>query len=622
MLGIFVLALVVRVVHLWGDTRSPFFAFRGIDALDYHQMAQGLRAGTWPADQPFFWAPLYPMFLGILYGIIGQGALALKLVHAVMGSASCVLLYRIGLRLTGRQGVAVAAGAAMALNGTLVYFDGQLLSACLDVFLQLLALELLLSAAQRQRVQWWWAAGLVIGLSAVNRGAILLLLPPLVVWVWGVTRRGWPIGGLAGQDRDTPRGDEATIASAARQSRAAAVLAAVLLPTAACIGLAVMHNVRVDGEKSKGDMGLLPVAHNLGINFYLGNHWTLRAINKTNHPQHFSRYDEIMMLPEKAGVAGAFAGSQYLVRQTLRDMRSSPGEWLRLMAVKMGELFHGAEIPRSGNLYASRRNSPVVSGLMWKRGIAFPGGIIIPLGLVGAGLALRRWRGHWLPLWMIVTQGVFVVMFFVTARYRLPMIPLLTLYGVMAVHALVAAVRRGAWVRGGLMAAAALGLGVACNWGVGGGGAEEHGYYEYCLLAQVQHQAGELDRAIGNYQEGLRLNPDYAWGHLHLGDALLRRGDARQAEEHLRRGLELEPETPNVPVGRVQLGRALAQQGRMREAIAEWEAALALDAHVPYAHAELCAGLRRLGRVREAETHCTAARAAQGTTGANTPTAP
>ncbi|HRX85016.1 MAG TPA: glycosyltransferase family 39 protein, partial [Phycisphaerae bacterium] len=451
--GIFALALVVRGLHLWGESHSPFFSFRGIDALDYHQMALGMHDGTWPDHQPFFWAPLYPMFLGLLYGLVGQGALALKAIQAVFGALSCVLLYRVGRRLFAAPWIAAAAGVAMALYGTLVYFDGELLSANLDVLFQLLALELLLGAAVTRTTGRWTAAGVVMGLSVVNRGAILLLLPLAAAWTWCVMRRGWPVGPSRGATRE-------------RMGRAVQAVAGVVLPTVVTLGLAVAHNVRVDAAASQGRMGLLPVAYNLGINFYLGNHWSLRDINKTSHPRHFSHYDEIMQLPVDAGVTGAFAGSQYLFHRTLADIRSDPGSWLRLMVHKLVELGQGREIPRSANLYAHRHDSLVLRALLWKHVIAFPGGLVIPFGLVGLAAVLPQWRRHALVLLAIGTQAAFVLMFFVTARYRLPVMPLLLLYGVAAVGVLVSAWRRGAWGRFAATSGAVAVLMVVCNWGV------------------------------------------------------------------------------------------------------------------------------------------------------------
>jgi len=596
MCAIFALALMIRVLHLVADGHSPFFEFRGIDALDYHRMALGVHDGTWPNGQPFFWAPLYPIWLGIWYGILGHAAMPLKLLQSVIGAASCVLLYRIGRRLFVHKSVAVAAGLAAALNGTLVYFDGQLLSANLDVFLQLLALDTLLAAAACRSHGRWIAAGLVIGLSAVNRGAILLLLPLLVIWIIGILRRGWPLGAYPGR-HPVPRW------------QTLGLLACTMLPTVATLGMTVLHNVRADGQASGGEMGLLPVASNLGINFYLGNHPELHEINRTNHPRHFVHYDEIMALPEKAGVTGAFAGSQFLFHRTLRDISANRTAWLRLMGLKARELLNGSEIPRSGNIYAHRRYSPVLKALIWQRLIAFPSGLIIPLGALGIALLIRNWRGNFLPLAAILGQVAFILMFFVTARYRLPIIPLLTLYAVYALREFSAWVRIRAYRR----ATATLAIGVVllavCNWNVGAADSE-HGYYEYCLLAQVHDQSGDIDQAIEYYTTGLSLNPDYAWGHVQLARALLRKERWSEAEAHFRRSLALEPESPELPMIQFGLGRALAGQRRIEEAIAVWQTVIAQAPDLAPAHAELCAHLKALGRDAEAEAHCAAARRA------------
>jgi predicted CXXCH cytochrome family protein len=54
------------------------------------------------------------------------------------------------------------------------------------------------------------------------------------------------------------------------------------------------------------------------------------------------------------------------------------------------------------------------------------------------------------------------------------------------------------------------------------------------LLGNLQHSQGQTDQAVREYQEALRLRPDFARAHLDLGIALAEKGDARAAAEHLR----------------------------------------------------------------------------------------
>ena len=64
--------------------------------------------------------------------------------------------------------------------------------------------------------------------------------------------------------------------------------------------------------------------------------------------------------------------------------------------------------------------------LLWKvPGIAFPFGLLLPLAAVGLGVA---WRRAPVLAASVVLLGLAVAAFFVTARYRAPLVPLLALF--------------------------------------------------------------------------------------------------------------------------------------------------------------------------------------------------
>ena len=115
-----------------------------------------------------FWQPLlYPWFLGLLYNILGHSLFGVRVIQALLSSVSCILLYGIGRNVLSRR-VGIMAGAIMAVNGTLIYFDGELLPASLYVFLLLCGLVALLHASSTKVNEWMWrlAAGLILGLAA------------------------------------------------------------------------------------------------------------------------------------------------------------------------------------------------------------------------------------------------------------------------------------------------------------------------------------------------------------------------------------------------------------------------------------------------------------------------
>jgi hypothetical protein len=85
------------------------------------------------------------------------------------------------------------------------------------------------------------------------------------------------------------------------------------------------------------------------------------------------------------------------------------------------------EIPRNQEIYAARAWSPVLRILLWKvPGLTFPFGLLLPLGIVGLAVASRQ--APFLAASAAVL-AVAVIAFFVTARYRAPLVPLLAFAG-------------------------------------------------------------------------------------------------------------------------------------------------------------------------------------------------
>ena len=90
------------------------------------------------------------------------------------------------------------------------------------------------------------------------------------------------------------------------------------------------------------------------------------------------------------------------------------------------------------------------------------------------------------------------------------------------------------------------------------------------------------DSAIALYRRYTELEPDDAWGWMALGDALLDRGHASEADGAWEEAGRLAPSEPDVIEGRThfdaRLGRYWLQAGRPRQAAAAFERSLAVSA--------------------------------------------
>ena len=99
----FLLALGVRLLHLWQMAGTPYFTTLMGDARGYDQWARRLAAGDWIGTDVFYQAPLYPYFLGVVYAAAGADPGAARVVQAVIGSASAALLCVAAARLFGTR---------------------------------------------------------------------------------------------------------------------------------------------------------------------------------------------------------------------------------------------------------------------------------------------------------------------------------------------------------------------------------------------------------------------------------------------------------------------------------------------------------------------------------------
>lgn len=191
---IFVLALVPRLVAVAQyEAHHPNAHAPVIDERSYDAWAQEIAAGDWLGDEVFFQEPLYPYFLGAIYGLAGdehERAVA-RFVQSLLGALAAVFVALCARDLFGRA-AGIGAGVAFALLAPAIMFPAYLLKPNLVVplvsFLMWFAL-----GANREGVATWLVLGIGCGLGALLRGNLLILLPLLTLTVLFVERRAKPV---------------------------------------------------------------------------------------------------------------------------------------------------------------------------------------------------------------------------------------------------------------------------------------------------------------------------------------------------------------------------------------------------------------------------------------------
>jgi Flp pilus assembly protein TadD/4-amino-4-deoxy-L-arabinose transferase-like glycosyltransferase len=579
LLVVFLGALAVRLVHLAADSSSPFFNLPGVDAKRYYDDASGFAKGTWPAPRAFSLRPPgYAFFLGSVHKVFGPGIGAAKVVQMFLGALSCLLCFLLAERLLHNRRQAIVAAAICALHGLLVFYEGQLLSGGLDLFLTVLLLWLLVVAESREGLLLWGLAGVVLGLNAANRGWTLALFPLVVVWI--LLAPGW-----RRQTEPTAHAEAPAVPWKRRVLRALVLGAGLLVPLTPI----AWHNAKYDSPVNPGEAapsaaqvlgrlasGKFVLLANGNVNLYLGNSYRQRHYNDALYKDanHFSDFHRLNGEPEKLlGLRSASEKNAYFRRKTLEEIAGDPGHWVLLVLQKGFQYFSGVEIPRNMMFYAHRQYSPVLSALLWKRGIAFPSGLLIPLGLVGLALMLREWRRYFLLFAVLTAHFGFVLLYFVTARYRMPVLPIFAVAAALAVFTLVDRFRERAprkLVAPLLLLLAAL---VICNSRIGAM-TDRHTCFEYNLVGTAEHERGNYAKAIEWYRQALAENPTYSEAHHNLAMSEEKLGNWQEAEAEYLQAIAADPEDA---VSFRNLGTLKLLQRRPEEGARFLEKAVALE---------------------------------------------
>lgn len=118
----------------------------------------------------------------------------------------------------------------------------------------------------------------------------------------------------------------------------------------------------------------------------------------------------------------------------------------------------------------------------------------------------------------------------------------------------------------------------------------------YNNLGNALLQKGRVNEAIAQFNEALKIDPNYAVGQSNLGNALLRIGRTEESLAHIERALEIDPRNAEAENN---LGNTLLQMGRMEEAATHYGKAIAIDPHYAEAYNNLGALFLQMGRFDE-----------------------
>lgn len=464
-----------------------------IDESYHYRWANLIASGDLFAGAPYFRAPFYAWFLAVLIKIFNGAIVPIRLIQLLLGVVTLGLIFRLGKKIADWRASAVAS-VLYALYPTTTYFEGQLLLDSLFTLLALWTFDLYLDfRAGRGR---GWLFGAALGLTTITRPTILIFLPFLFIPTFS---------------RTSP------FSFSGRMKRTAIWMTAA--------GLIVFPVTAINYAFS--DQVVL-VSYQGGVNFYLGNNpdadgysstfpgigsdWSLKDIDyqadiETGHQLRFNRQ------------------SQFWYEKGLNFFYEYPGKALALTAEKSCLLLSSREISNNRPLDLAIFANPLLSYLpvrFW---------LLLGLSILPLFLLSGRRRDLLNLYFAIAVYAVSVIMFFVSARFRLPLVPVIAVLGGIGIIGLVDEFKSGTrcpYVRIGLIAAAAVMLLSAANLSRGGRFDPRQALY---MRGNSALRDGDYAAAIARFDSLLALDPKYELARVNRGVTYLKLGDASMAKQ-------------------------------------------------------------------------------------------
>jgi 4-amino-4-deoxy-L-arabinose transferase-like glycosyltransferase len=543
LLAIFSVALVLRFVFILQWHHTPYGSTPLLDAQSYDEWAQAISHGQLLRDRAFYASPLYPYILGGLYAIFGHSFWAASLLNAILGASTALIISLIACECFGLE-AALVAGLLTAGDRTFIFYTAPVAKETLVLFLTSVFLLFATKSLRTNRSFDVMHSGISLGLCALARGNILLLAPLFLI-----------LGILSWRGKFIKN----------------SVL--FISFTFLCIAPATIHNYIVSQD-------FIPLNYDDGFNFYVGNSPTANGTN--GYPPEISTeplQEEYGTIAEARQALGRDVKpsevSSYWRQKAVNFIIHNPAQDLNLLKNKLLAFWNDKAV--FDNYDINSFSAHFTSLMSWP---LIPFWLITCLAAFGSIAAIPKSRNDTKNLVIFsLIYMISVVLFYVTDRYRLPVLIFLLPLSGAALPALFELVKARKWLR--ICAAMSLAIcflflglkitpaqtpteklsvqalirSALTEQSHGHEGEAERllnaalqvypnsGLLEY-HYGRLKSMRDELPDALTAFDKAIALSPDYVLSYYEEAEIYIKLGQKEKANQILERGLKANPSDP------------------------------------------------------------------------------
>lgn|GEM_PF-3694823 len=546
------LFLALKVLYVLEYASSlPFIHAPIADSAYYDDFAREVLEHRTSSSLPYYLAPGYPYYLVLLYLFFGTSPWVVIVSQILLGIITLFCIYLLGATLHSHK--AGLLGLTLAgLYAPLSFVESKLLSETVGICLFVGSLVFL---TRYESIRAYVISALLLGLSTLCRPVFGLAF--FLFLLYFLVKRKLRYSLIYGVCFSLP-----------------------ILPV-------TVRNMVVSGE-------FVPITTNAGIVFAQGNNPDAHGIATPLPGFSLTIQDqqkEEMAIASKAlgRKVTATEAQSYFFWSTVQKMTKEPSKYLVLFLKKVIFSFHSREARDVYSLDMEKRFVKALSLFF----VPFPA----ILGFAILGLFWHRPRGIALFLIPVVSCFLPLIIFSVSFRYRLPLVPILCVWGGVGGAIFVQWFLEHQWKR---MLLGCLVIALSFAPSLMPYPVPEIGPESLNNLGYAYYKTGDEDKARKATIKALELAPNFAPALYNLGIYELQKSRFGDAVEIWQRYLTLRPLDAKAWHN---LGVCLDQIGRKQEAVSAYKKAISLDDSAGKTHYNLALVLFDLKAYREALFH-------------------
>jgi len=558
LVGVLLLALLVRVIAMADLSGSIYFDYLLWDERVYHEWAKKIAEGTFTSKSIYEFAPLFAYVTAFLYKIFAPDVIYVRFLNIVLGVVLCWLVYLIGMALADRKTGLISSLIACVYMPFILYSIVPLketLSACL--FAVIIYLLLVISDNQSSERngtirgnnlprKYLTIKIVFLGLAAgllINIRPNAIVIPPVIFLLMS-----W----YAYRDRLSFR-------------KTSLMLFLYIIGIMFALSPFLIRNYQVADEIALS-------TSQSGFNLYLGNN--LKNPDPYYRPVPFASSSPFEQGTQFTIEASRRAGknltpdeaSRYWTKEVMKEAVEKPGEfawklWLKtLVLVNRFEACDHYDTEFMSNFIKSFR-FPFLS--FW---------LIFPFGLTGMIIGSYADRKLKMVSVVLAAYALTLVVFFTTARYRLPMLTILIPSAVLGMRFIVTAVREKNMKKAGMYIALALIFLIVENIPVR---ATDDKTAYYNTHAIILNKRGYQNEALYYWNISSAMNkPFSSFANISLAGIYFQKGDISRGYEYLNK---VSDDSFAAAAKYNLLGDMLHHQNRLPLAAAAYEKSLSIN---------------------------------------------